>query len=92
MLLTILVPEYLIGKAFGERLAAKFGLEIMKSEVTVGDIAVERLDEVVDTVKSLRWEEIHAYMANIGYFVVDFSDVLDDHRGMDREPRSAFNQ
>lgn len=76
MIFTILVPEYLIGKAFGERLAAKAGVKRMKE-------LDSKWDGFSDAVQSLQWEDIHVYMANMGHFVVDFSDVLDDHQGID---------
>ena len=81
MIFTILVPEVLIGKAFGERLAAVAGVKFMKKSGVWSETTMKRKREVADAVKSLQWEEIHAYMANIGYFVVDFSDVLDDYKG-----------
>ena len=79
MIFTILAPEVLIGKAFGERLAAMAGVKFMKNTQVWSGATMEQKRVVADAMKSLQWEEIHAYMANIGYFVVDFSDVLDDH-------------
>ncbi|OCL13489.1 hypothetical protein AOQ84DRAFT_414796 [Glonium stellatum] len=58
MLLTILVPEYLVGKAFGERLAAKAGVKAMFALVS----------------ERVTWEEVHAYMANMGYFVLQIDN------------------
>lgn len=61
MLYTVFVPEYLMGKALGERFAARYGVELMSYKRGHG----------------LEWEEIHSYMANMGYFVLDFGDLLE---------------
>jgi hypothetical protein len=84
MIFTILVPEYLTGKAFAERVAASAGVKRMKRILREPNDEVERarVKLLNDAVESLQWEGIHVYMANMGYFVVDFSDVLDDHQGM----------
>ena len=74
MVFTTLVPEYLIGKAVSERLAANAGVREMKDKLQRRDVV------------NVQWDEIHVYMANMGYFVVDFSDVLDNYQGMNREP------
>jgi hypothetical protein len=66
--ITILVPEYLVGKAFGEKLEAMSGTK-MKN--------FPSLTERNNIGYDFEWEEIHAYMANMGYFVLDFSDLLD---------------
>jgi hypothetical protein len=60
MLFTTLVPEYLVGKALNDRLAAKLG---------------------VPGMKDCGWEEIHAHLANIGYFVLHIDESLDSARG-----------
>jgi hypothetical protein len=79
MTFTILVPEYLIGKTIGEKLAAIAGVKLMKSAlVCPNETTVEQKKQIADVVYSLQWQEIHAYMANMGYFVVDFSHVLDN--------------
>ncbi|KAE9374862.1 hypothetical protein N431DRAFT_503621 [Stipitochalara longipes BDJ] len=87
MIFTILVPEYLIGKAFGERLAAKAGVKLVKkSQLLDPNSSAEQPTEASDVVEPLQWEDIHAYMANMGYFVVDFSGVLDVNCSM-RQPK-----
>ncbi|KUJ07171.1 uncharacterized protein LY89DRAFT_660914 [Mollisia scopiformis] len=63
MIFTILVPEYLVGKAFGEWLAAKEGVSYVKRWYP---------ENVIE------WETVHVYMANMGYFVVDFRDLISD--------------
>lgn len=54
MIFTILIPEYIVGKALNELLGAKLG---------------ETDPEMVSN-----WEEVHHYMANMGYFVLDLED------------------
>jgi hypothetical protein len=57
MVFTVFVPEYIIGKALNEMVAVnKRGRERY----------VFRRDDKVN------WETVHNYMANMGYFVVDF--------------------
>ncbi|CZR67162.1 uncharacterized protein PAC_17061 [Phialocephala subalpina] len=73
MIFTMLVPEYLVGKAFGEKLAAKSGVQVMEDNARKAGVG---------------WDEIHAYMANMGYFVVNFSDVL-EHNQADKSLRIA---
>jgi hypothetical protein len=80
MIITILFPEYLIGKAFGDRLAAEAGVRMMKSTKPCAS-TTELEMEVLNTVKSLQWDRIHVYMANMGYFVVDFGEALNDRQG-----------
>jgi hypothetical protein len=63
MLLTVLVPEYLLGKALCEWLSARISVKMMK----------DKLGGAHD------WEMIHAYMANMGYFVLDCGEHLDEH-------------
>ncbi|KAE8442967.1 hypothetical protein EG329_002505 [Mollisiaceae sp. DMI_Dod_QoI] len=60
MVFTMIVPEYLVGKAFGEWLGAKRGVPEM----------------VFNADDGIEWGKIHSYIANMGYFVVDFSDLL----------------
>ena len=74
-----------MGKAFGDWLAAKSGVRIMKEniekikveEINVEEIKVEEINVEKINVEEIKWEEVHAYMANMGYFVVDFSDEPD---------------
>ena len=54
MILTILIPEYLIGRALGDWLVAR---------------AIRR---------SFGWGTVGAYMANMGYFVLDVGDIPED--------------
>ena len=68
MIFTVLIPEYLVGKAFSDWLAAKSGVEIMK-------VCIE--EAIAEGIEGIEWEMVHAYMANMGYFVVDFSDEPD---------------
>lgn len=76
MIITMLMPEYLVGKAFGELLAARAGVKEMKSlDLPRGTKDAKTL---VERLEHLQWEEIHVYMANMGHFVVDFSA----HQGM----------
>jgi len=65
MIFTILIPEYILGKALNERIAVK---EIVARFRNV-DIA--------------EWEEVHAYMSNMGYFVLDLGDDFHGTRGDD---------
>lgn len=65
MIFTMLIPEYLVGKALSEKIAAKTGVKLMEPEVERAGVGYE-------------WEEIHSCMVNIGYFVIDFSDLLED--------------
>lgn len=65
MILTVLVPEYIMEKAFGEWCAAVNGSHQM-SRALKGT--------------GLEWGMVHAYMANMGHFVLDFSDRLDKRR------------
>ena len=58
MLFTILVPEFLVGKAFNDWMAAK-ATAIDMSELAAKD--------------GVEWEGIHCYFCNMGGFVVDFS-------------------
>ena len=62
MLFTILVPEYLVGKALNDRLSAKRLTRFIREHRLRGDA---------------EWEEIHVQMANIGYYVLHFSRSLD---------------
>jgi hypothetical protein len=57
MIITILVPEYILGKARNERLAAKDAAHYFH-------------------IHGSEWGEVHAYMANMGYFVLDVGDYL----------------
>jgi hypothetical protein len=57
MLFTILVPEFLVGKALGEYRAARYGC------------------------KGVDWSMIHSYMANMGYFVLDWGVLSDSSPG-----------
>jgi hypothetical protein len=68
MLFTILTPEYLVGKALGEKLAAQAGVRIWSAESEFG------------------YKEIHGYMANMGYFVLDLGDLPATQTG-DRDAR-----
>ncbi|KAH8751560.1 hypothetical protein BGZ57DRAFT_774831 [Hyaloscypha finlandica] len=52
MAFTVLFPEYLVGRAFGERLGVKTSVKEVSQFVAV-------------------WETVHAYLANMGYFVLD---------------------
>ncbi|PMD14871.1 hypothetical protein NA56DRAFT_582915 [Hyaloscypha hepaticicola] len=52
MAFTVLFPEYLVGRAFGERLGMKVSV-----------------DDMLEYNAS--WENVHAYMANMGHFVLD---------------------
>ena len=65
MILTGLVPEYTMGKAFGEWRAAVNGSHQISRALK-------------DTGPG--WGMVHAYMANMGHFVLDFSDPLDKRR------------
>jgi hypothetical protein len=69
--ITILVPEYLVGKAFAEKLEAISGTKTKN---------LPTLTERNKIGYDFEWEEIHAYMANRGYFVLDFGDLLDAQR------------
>lgn len=64
MILTILLPEYLIGKALSERNAARSSLEWTQPS---------RSPQTGQPhgVPDHKWDKIHAYMANAGYFVLD---------------------
>jgi len=55
MIFTVLVPEYIIGRALNELLATKF--------------------------KENSWHKIQEYMANMGYFVLDFEDYWTEVSG-----------
>jgi hypothetical protein len=65
MIFTVLVPEYLVGKAFSDWLAAVNGVQIMAD--FMGQYSSNR--------DGIEWDMVHAYMANMGYFVIDFSDI-----------------
>lgn len=65
MMFTAFIPEYLVGKAYGELLAAKGGVK------DLAEYAVEGIE----------WEDVHAYLANMGYFVVDFRHIEDQDTG-----------
>ncbi len=57
MIFTILIPEYILGKALNERLSVK------GSRIQFRDLGLD-------------WEEVHLYMANMGYFVLDVGEYL----------------
>jgi hypothetical protein len=57
MIFTVLVPEYLVGKALSEKLAAKTGAKYWTRE------------------SDFDYKEIHGYMANMGYFVLDLGNL-----------------
>ncbi|KAK1752636.1 hypothetical protein QBC47DRAFT_463181 [Echria macrotheca] len=62
MLFTIFIPEFILGKALGEREATKRPWPGMRDHAKkAGDDAQE-------------WTSGHARMANMGYFALDFSD------------------
>ncbi|OTA70093.1 hypothetical protein K449DRAFT_2081 [Hypoxylon sp. EC38] len=61
MVVAILVPEYLLGKALSERLAVKATLPRIEKHITM-------------TGKD--WGEVHCYLANMGYFVLDVQPEL----------------
>ncbi|KAE9369080.1 hypothetical protein N431DRAFT_469014 [Stipitochalara longipes BDJ] len=56
MIFTILVPEYIVGKALNEMVAVN--TRISRGPGFGGD----------------RWDKVTMYMANMGYFIVDFRD------------------
>ncbi|KAI0137871.1 hypothetical protein F4776DRAFT_89573 [Hypoxylon sp. NC0597] len=56
MVVTTLVPEYLLGKALSERLAVKATLPLIEKHIPMA---------------GKEWGEIHCYLANMGYFVLD---------------------
>jgi hypothetical protein len=60
MVLTILVSEYLVGKALGELLAARSNVSSVKKS---------------GRMPKHGWNMIQAYMANMDHFVLDFSEV-----------------
>ncbi|KAK6504791.1 hypothetical protein TWF481_006730 [Arthrobotrys musiformis] len=57
MIITVLMPEYLVSKAFGEWIGVKDGLRAARTGVF--------------TPPSKGWGELHIYLANAGYFVLD---------------------
>jgi len=66
--LTILVPEYIVGKALGDCLGAR------KSRTRMLKARIENSQEMVSDYLNrteTEWETIHAYMANMGYFVIN---------------------
>ncbi|KAI3324013.1 hypothetical protein HD806DRAFT_496221 [Xylariaceae sp. AK1471] len=65
MFFTILVPEYIFGKALNDRFAAKYETKKMKEDIEIHDWT------------GVEWEEVHSHMANLGYFVLHFSESLD---------------
>lgn len=80
MVLTILAPEYLLGKALGERMAAVHGyMHRQRGSDTVTE-----------------WDSTHAYYANMGGFILDFTKIIAESRSnnqtspsMPDDPQSA---
>ena len=64
MVLTVLVPEYLMGKAFSDWSVSKDTCNQLKSAYGDED--------------GVEWEMIHTHFANMGGFALDFSEVLRD--------------
>jgi hypothetical protein len=62
MIVTILVPEFLVGKALGEWLSARTSVNDAK---------------YFQPSKMAHWEMVHAYLANMGYFVLDLGDRVE---------------
>jgi hypothetical protein len=60
MLFTILMPEFLVGKALNDWMAAK-ATSIDMAEFVAGD--------------GVEWKRVHCYFCNMGGFVVDFSPL-----------------
>ena len=88
MIITVLVSEHLVRKAFGELIATKVGVDEMK-DVRISSQVSQEIGESrakggtnAITTEPLQWEEVHASMVNMGYFVVDFGEALDDPKGM----------
>ena len=64
MIFTILVPEYIVGKALNELVA--------------NDQRGQMADATAPYPRTTkRWDRITAYMADMGYFAVDFGDFWD---------------
>jgi hypothetical protein len=65
MIFTVLIPEFIIGKALNDFLAAK---------------------DLLGTSKFASvWDEVHAHMANMGYFIVDFGQYWLEANGSDED-------
>jgi hypothetical protein len=58
---TVLFPDYLVGRAFGERLGVKASVKYV-------------------SLVNASWENVHAYMANMGHFVLDTEGDLGSGR------------
>ncbi|KAI0838767.1 hypothetical protein F5Y06DRAFT_43912 [Hypoxylon sp. FL0890] len=85
MVVTILVPEYLLGKALSERLSVKTALS-----------PSERNHPMFGTIGG-EWGAVHCCLANMGYFVLDVQPELgvaiNPTRGSEHEEKnnSALN-
>ncbi|KAI1418525.1 hypothetical protein F5Y13DRAFT_196350 [Hypoxylon sp. FL1857] len=74
MVVAILVPEYLLGKALSERLSVTFTLFPPEK----GDPDKDASDEGApdEDTPIGEWEAVHYYLANMGYFVLDVQPEL----------------
>jgi hypothetical protein len=67
MIIAVLVPEYLVGKALNDWLAARY----------IPHWCSQLADEIRSKVPE--WEPVHGYYANLGGFVLDFTALKDVH-------------
>jgi hypothetical protein len=63
MVIAVLVPEYLVGKALNDWLASRYNSFLFDAGPWVSEAA--------------DWEPVHGYYANLGGFVLDFTDIED---------------
>ena len=74
MIISILMPEILVGMALDEYLAAR--------DTSKNELALLAKDDGTE------WELIHSYFANMGGFVLDFTEIL-DQRSPETTPINA---
>jgi hypothetical protein len=60
MIFTVLAPEYLVGKALNDWLSARWEFEDFAN---------------IARVEGTEWETVHGYYANLGGFVLDFTEL-----------------
>ncbi|KUJ21324.1 uncharacterized protein LY89DRAFT_553621, partial [Mollisia scopiformis] len=86
MIITILVPEFLVGKALGEMLSARQSVKDMQLSMS-GSETILHAQPV--RVPKVPWGMVHGYMANMGYFVLDWEMGIEEEHEIEGTSRKS---